>query len=104
MRHLDNVRLHLSGHSDDQPLSGRLAEEYGDNEGLSRERAGEVAEFIQAALSLPPESISYSWSGADDPVASNVTEAGRAMNRRGGGGGGGGERRKQAPLQGGGIS
>jgi uncharacterized repeat protein (TIGR01451 family) len=82
MRHLDNVRLHLSGHSDDQRLSGRLTGKYGDNEGLSRERAGEVAEFIQAALSLPPESISYGWAGADEPVASNATEAGRAINRR----------------------
>ena len=49
MRHLDNVRLYLAGHSDNQPLSGSLAQIYGDNEGLSRERSGEVAEFIQAS-------------------------------------------------------
>ena len=30
----------------------RLAERYGDNEGLSRERAGEVAELFQSALEL----------------------------------------------------
>jgi len=47
MRHLENVRLHMVGHADDQPLSSRLSEVYGDNVGLSRERAGEVAEFIQ---------------------------------------------------------
>ena len=47
MRHLDNVRLHLVGPADNQPLSGDLAERYGDNTGLSRERAGEVAEFMQ---------------------------------------------------------
>ena len=50
MRHLDNVRLHMVGHADDQPLSSSLSGIYGDNAGLSRERAGEVAEFIQTAL------------------------------------------------------
>ena len=39
-----NVRLHLIGHADNQPLSQRLVEIYGDNEGLSRERAGQVAQ------------------------------------------------------------
>ena len=82
MRHLDNVRLHLVGHADDQPLSANLAGVFGDNQGLSRERAGESAEFLQAALALPPEAISFAWAGDSEPVASNATEAGRAMNRR----------------------
>jgi len=82
MRHLENVRLHLVGHSDDEPLSERLARVYGDNAGLSRERAGEVAEFLQEALSLPPGSISYEWAGAAQPVATNATESGRGRNRR----------------------
>jgi len=82
MRHLDNVRLHMVGHADDQPLSSRLSEVYGDNVGLSRERAGEVAEFIQTALGLPPESISFSWAGDTEPLASNATAGGRAHNRR----------------------
>ena len=47
MRHLDNVRLHLVGHADDQPLSETLAGTYGDNAGLSEERAGEVAELAK---------------------------------------------------------
>ena len=82
MRHLDNVRLHMIGHADDQPLSSSLSEVYGDNVGLSRERAGEVAEFIQTALGLPPESISFSWAGDTQPLASNATHEGRARNRR----------------------
>lgn len=77
-----NVRLHLIGHADNRPLSPRLVEIYGDNAGLSRERAGEVAEHIQTALALPPEAISYGWAGDTDPVATNLTEAGRALNRR----------------------
>ena len=63
MRELKNVRLHLVGHADSQPLSERLTGIYGDNQGLSRERAGEVAEFLQKALGLPPEAISFEWAG-----------------------------------------
>jgi flagellar motor protein MotB len=82
MRHLDNVRLHIVGHADDQPLSDSLAGIYGDNAGLSRERAGEVAEFIQTALALPPEAIAFEWAGDTQPIASNATARGRSLNRR----------------------
>ncbi len=82
MQHLSNVRLHFVGHADSQPLSGRLASEYGDNVGLSRERSGEVAEFVQQALDLQPESISFAWAGDSEPVATNSTVEGRALNRR----------------------
>ena len=82
MRHLENVRVHLVGHADDEPLSAQLAGVFGDNRGLSRERAGEAAEFLQAALGLPPEAISFAWAGEGEPIASNATEAGRALNRR----------------------
>lgn len=82
LRDRRNVRLHLVGHADDQPLSDELARVYGDNAGLSRERAGEVAEFLQNRLALPAEAISYEWAGATRPVASNTTPEGRALNRR----------------------
>jgi flagellar motor protein MotB len=77
-----NVRLHLVGHADDQRLSQALARIYGDNAGLSRERAGEVAEFLQRALTLPPEAITYEWAGDTRPIATNATAEGRAQNRR----------------------
>ncbi len=82
MRNRANVRLNLVGHADSQRLSPALAARYGDNDGLSRERAGEVAEFFQRALNLPPEAVSYEWAGDRVPIASNATEAGRAQNRR----------------------
>ena len=82
LRDRRNVRLHLVGHADHQQLSGELARRYGDNAGLSRERAGEVAEFLQARLNLPADGISYEWVGDSRPVASNATVTGRAENRR----------------------
>jgi len=77
-----NVRLHLVGHADNQPLSPMLARTFGDNTGLSRERAGEVAEFLKRALQLKPEAIAYEWAGDTHPIASNDTAQGRALNRR----------------------
>jgi flagellar motor protein MotB len=82
MRDRRNVRLHLVGHADSQPLSEALARIYGDNAGLSRERAGEVAEFLQQALNLRPDAVSYEWAGDTKPIATNDTAEGRALNRR----------------------
>ena len=82
MRDRMNVRLHLVGHADNRPLGPRLQAIYGDNQGLSRERAGQVAEYFQDSLTLPPEAISFGWAGDTKPVASNDNAAGRALNRR----------------------
>ena len=82
MKDKRNVRLHLVGHSDNVPLFGKLKARFGDNVGLSRERAGAAAEYFQKALGLPPESISYEGKGDSQPLASNRTEAGRSKNRR----------------------
>jgi len=82
LRERHNVRLHLVGHADNQPLSPMLARTFGDNTGLSRERAGEVAEFLKRALQLKPDAIAYEWAGDTHPIASNDTAEGRALNRR----------------------
>jgi flagellar motor protein MotB len=82
MRDRTNVRLHFVGHADSLPLRGELIEWYGDNVGLSRERAGTVAEYCQRALNLPPEAISYEGLGDSQPVSENTTEKGRQRNRR----------------------
>jgi flagellar motor protein MotB len=82
MRGRDNVRLHFVGHADPMSLTPALQKVYGDNLGLSRERAGTTAEYFQQALGLPPEAISYEGMGDSQPVASNATEAGRRLNRR----------------------
>jgi len=82
MRDRQNVRLHFVGHADSLPLSEALQEIFGDNLGLSRERAGTTAEYFQRALDLPPEAISYEGRGDTQPVASNETEEGRQLNRR----------------------
>ncbi len=82
MRYRRNVRINFVGHADSQQLSDSLAGVFEDNLGLSRERAGEVAEYFKTALGLPPEAITYEWAGDTQPLASNLTEEGRALNRR----------------------
>ena len=82
LRDRHNVRLHLIGHADNQALSPMLVRTFGDNAGLSRERAGEVAEFLKRALQLKPEAIAYEWAGDTQPIATNDTPEGRALNRR----------------------
>jgi outer membrane protein OmpA-like peptidoglycan-associated protein len=63
LRGRSNVRVHFVGHADSQPLSDTLARVFEDNAGLSRERAGEVAEHFKNALNLPPDAIAYDWAG-----------------------------------------
>jgi flagellar motor protein MotB len=82
MRQRVNVRLHFIGHTDSLPLRPALQTLYGDNVGLSRERAGTTAEYFQNALQLPADAISYEGLGDSQPLADNVTEQGRARNRR----------------------
>jgi len=82
MRDRVNVRLHFVGYTDNQRLFGEARQKYGDNQGLSKERAGIAAEYFKDALNLPPEAISYEGLGESNPIASNATDAGRARNRR----------------------
>ncbi len=82
MRDRTNLRLHFIGHADSLALRGELKKQYGDNLGLSRERAGTIAEYCQQALNLPPEAISYEGLGDNQPLADNATEKGRQLNRR----------------------
>ncbi len=87
MRGRANVRLHFVGHADSQPLSGALQAKYGDNTGLSRERAGTTAEYCQRALGLPPEAISYEGLGDSQPVAEQCHRGGPGAQPAGGSGG-----------------
>ncbi len=82
MKHRANVRVHFIGHTDSDRLGPALSAQYADNIGLSRARAEIAAEFVQRALDLPPESVTYDGVGDTQPIASNNTNAGKRKNRR----------------------
>jgi len=49
---------------------------------LSRRRAEEVADYLYNNFNLGPDRVISMWYGAENPIAGNDTEEGRAKNRR----------------------
>lgn len=73
----DNV-VRVEGHTDNVPITGPR---YASNWELSAARAATTARFL-VGLGLSPERLSAIGYGEFRPVAENVTEEGRARNRR----------------------
>jgi OOP family OmpA-OmpF porin len=65
----------LFGYTDD---TGKA--EY--NVELSRRRAEAAAEYLQKTYELGSDRVVANWYGAENPIASNDSEEGRAQNRR----------------------
>lgn len=82
LRDKANVQIKLIGHTDNIPLSGRMARIYGDHVPLSKAQARRVALAVQSAMNLSNRAIVSDGRGAAIPVASNDVETGRAANRR----------------------
>jgi hypothetical protein len=82
MRDRTNVRLHFVGHADTLPLSEALQAVFGDNVGLSRERAGTTAEYFQQALGLPPKRFPTKGSVTASRSPATPPRKGRQLNRR----------------------
>ena len=76
------MRVRFAGHTDNQRLSPRSKRIYRDNQGLSEARAREVAGFVAARLDLDEAKIETVGNADREPIASNSTPEGRALNRR----------------------
>lgn len=72
--------LMVSGFTDDQPVLD-INRRFDDNLELSAQRALTVTRALIAA-GMPPSRVFSAAFGAEQPVASNADEAGRARNRR----------------------
>ncbi len=72
----------VTGHTDAKPIRPGASKEFPDNYALSRSRARTVASVIAEALQLVPDQITIVGKGPDEPVATNKTAEGRALNRR----------------------
>ena len=81
-RDVTGIRLEVVGHTDDTPIAAHNTHIYADNHALSLARAAAVAEYFAEKLQIDPEDIVIQGKGADEPVASNETPEGRALNRR----------------------
>lgn len=74
-------RILVQGHTDDVPISGRLAERYPTNWELAGARAASVVRIL-AERGVPPARLAAVSLADTQPVASNETPEGKAANRR----------------------
>jgi len=74
--------MFVIGHTDSTRIAPRSRHIYADNYALSRARAESVGSYIAKGLGLLPSQITMEGKGPDEPIASNKTADGRALNRR----------------------
>lgn len=74
--------IQVEGHTDNVPISGSLAQKFPSNWELSTARATTVLHFLQDNVGIPGERLSAVGYGEYQPLASNSTPEGRALNRR----------------------
>ena len=74
-----DVRLRFDGHTDSDPIR---KSKWSSNQELSEARASAVAAHFTSALGWAPSSISIRGFGAERPITTNSTRAGKARNRR----------------------
>jgi chemotaxis protein MotB len=74
-------RVQVQGHTDDVPISGRLAERYPTNWELAGARAASVVRIL-AQDGVPPARLTAVSFADTEPRAPNATPEGKAANRR----------------------
>lgn len=79
---IPDKQVQVSGHTDREPIVGKLVERYPTNWELSTARATQVVRFLAEKADVPPQRLVASGYGEYRPIASNKTPAGRARNRR----------------------
>jgi outer membrane protein OmpA-like peptidoglycan-associated protein len=82
MQNVRNVKLQVVGHTDSTPIVGTLQQTIPDNWALSRSRASATAVLLREKLGLAANMIVVDGEADTQPLASNATPEGRALNRR----------------------
>ncbi|HWB81598.1 MAG TPA: OmpA family protein [Nannocystaceae bacterium] len=72
----------IAGHTDDDPVAGKLAEQFPTNWELSTARATNVVRFLVEQCEVSGRQLVASGYAAERPVASNKSARGRKKNRR----------------------
>ncbi len=81
LKQVTDKQVRVEGHTDNVPISPRLAVKFPTNWELSTARATTVARYLQDK-GIDPKLLSACGYSEFRPVASNDTEEGRAKNRR----------------------
>jgi chemotaxis protein MotB len=80
LKKLQDIRLSVEGHTDNQPLSKESRAVYHDNLGLSTARAAAVSRTLRT-LGVDPKLLSAAGYSMYRPVDSNATPEGQQLNR-----------------------
>jgi chemotaxis protein MotB len=75
-------RVHVEGHTDDTPITGRLAKTFPTNWELSSARAAAVSVHLAKEYSLSASRFTVAGRAHYSPLADNSTAEGRALNLR----------------------
>jgi chemotaxis protein MotB len=75
-------QIRVQGHTDDVPITGRLAQKFPTNWELSAARAVNVVRFLQEGGNLDPTHLSASALSQYRPRVANDSPEGRQKNRR----------------------
>jgi chemotaxis protein MotB len=79
---IKDKQIQVSGHTDNAPISEKLAAQFPTNWELSVTRATNVVRFLGEKAGVPEKFLAATGHGPHRPVASNATPQGRARNRR----------------------
>jgi uncharacterized repeat protein (TIGR01451 family) len=82
VKKLDIHSVEVTGHSDNKPIRARSRHIYGDNYALSLSRAKSVGQYLSNRLGIDMSQMTIQGKGPDEPIESNKTAQGRALNRR----------------------
>ncbi|MEI7527935.1 MAG: OmpA family protein [Elusimicrobiota bacterium] len=82
MPDIRNVKLKVTGHTDSSPIIGQMTLTIPDNWALSRSRAAAVGDLLREKLALGEDMIVTDGKADTEPLASNDTPEGKALNRR----------------------
>ena len=80
LKYYEDNKIEIGGHTDSVPLIGDAR--YADNAELSSARALSVAKYLYQEKGIPIKNMKWTGRGEYEPIASNDTEEGRALNRR----------------------
>ncbi|MEE9257166.1 MAG: flagellar motor protein MotB [bacterium] len=82
LRRYANREFQIQGHTDNIPISDRLADRWETNWELSSGRAARVLRYLVEVGNVNPLRISAAGFGEFRPLADNATREGRSRNRR----------------------
>ena len=79
---LPNKNIQVEGHTDNNPIYGRLQQQYPTNWELSTARATTVLRFLIEQTGMNPQDFSAAGYAETRPAVGNSSAEGRAQNRR----------------------